>query len=154
MVAAAAAVLGLPALTAAIRLACSAGLCLLAAVALAAVVAVIAAAGTLAVLAGALAATAAVGASGLALGTARGRCRPRRGRPFPAVVGLPLAQAQAAFQRARTGPIRDRAGPLRPRGTVLRATGYSTDGSYGPGSTITLVVGSGAHRSAASSAGG
>ena len=105
---------------------------------------------TLAVLAAVLAVTAAVGASGLALG-ARADASGGAASDFPLVVGLPLSQAKALFQRH--GPVRfviHRA-PYGTRGTVLRATGYAPDGSYSPGSTITLLVGSRAPKSASSS---
>ena len=124
-------------------------LCLLAALALGAVAAVSRSL-TLAVLAAVLAVTAAVGASGLALG-ARADASGGAAYDFPLVVGLPLPQAKALFQRH--GPVRfviHRA-PYGTRGTVLRATGYAQDGSYGPGSTITLLVGSRAPNSASSS---
>jgi hypothetical protein len=126
-------------------------LCLLAALALGAVAAV-ARSLTLAVLAGVLAVTSAVGASGLALG-ARADASDGAAYDFPLVVGLPLPQAKALFQRH--GPVRfviHRA-PYGMRGTVLRATGYAPDGSYGPGSIITLLVGSRAPQAASSSGG-
>jgi len=107
---------------------------------------------TLAVLAAVLAVTSAVGASGLALG-ARADASGGAAYDFPLVVGLPLPQAEALFQRH--GPVRfviHRA-PYGTRGTVLRATGYAPDGSYGPGSTITLLVGSRAPEAASSSGG-
>ncbi len=80
-------------------------------------------------------------ATGIALGD-RAQAAGGRGSPFPAVVGLPLTRARALFDRH--GPVRYviRRVSYGARGTVLRATGYSTDGTYGPGSTITLVVGS------------
>jgi hypothetical protein len=124
---------------------------LLAALALAAVAAVSRSL-TLAVLAGVLAVTSAVGASGLALG-ARADASGGAAYDFPLVVGLPLPQAKALFQRH--GPVRfviHRA-PYGMRGTVLRATGYAPDGSYGPGSIITLLVGSRAPQAASSSGG-
>ena len=122
------------------------GLCLVAAAALAAV-AVIARSGTAGVVACALAATVVVGSAGIALGHRAGSASVP-GAPFPAVVGLPLAQARAAFQAH--GPVRFQIvrAPYGRLGTVLRATGYSTDGSYTPGSTITLVVGTVAPHSA------
>jgi hypothetical protein len=126
-------------------------LCLLAALALGATAAVSRSL-TLAVLAGVLAVTSAVGASGLALG-ARADASGGAAYDFPLVVGLPLSQAKALFQRH--GPVRfviHRA-PYGARGTVLRATGYAPDGSYGPGSTITLLVGSRAPKTASSSGG-
>jgi hypothetical protein len=126
-------------------------LCLLAALALGAVAAV-ARSLTLAVSAAVLAATAVVGASGLALG-ARADASGGAAYDFPLVVGLPLPQAKALFQRH--GPVRfmiQRA-PYGTRGTVLRATGYAPDGSYAPGSTITLLVGSRAPKTASSSGG-
>jgi hypothetical protein len=115
-------------------------LCLLAALALGAAAAVVRSL-TLAVVAAVLAVTSAVGAFGLALG-ARADASGGGAYDFPLVVGLPLPQAKALFQRH--GPVRfviHRA-PYGTRGTVLRATGYAPDGSYGPGSTITLLVGS------------
>ena len=126
-------------------------LCLLTALALGAVAAVSRSL-TLGVLAVVLAVTAAVGASGLALG-ARADASGGNAFDFPLVVGLPLPQAKALFQRH--GPVRfviHRA-PYGTRGTVLRATGYAPDGSYGPGSTITLLVGSRAPKAASSSGG-
>jgi hypothetical protein len=126
-------------------------LCLLAGLALAAVAAVSRSL-TLAVLAAVLVVTSAVGASGLALG-ARADASGGRAYDFPLVVGLPLPQAKALFQRH--GPVRfviHRA-PYGARGTVLRATGYAPDGSYGSGSTITLLVGSRAPKAASSSGG-
>jgi hypothetical protein len=126
-------------------------LCLLAALALAAAASVSRSV-TLTVLAGVLAVTSAVGAAALALGA---RADPSGGAAydFPLVVGLPLPQAKALFQRH--GPVRFviHQAPYGTRGTVLRATGYAPDGSYGPGATITLLVGSRAP-SAASSSGG
>jgi hypothetical protein len=126
-------------------------LCLLAALALGAV-----AAGsrslTLAVLAAVLAVTAAVGASGLALG-ARADASGGAAYDFPLVVGLPLSQAEALFQRHGPGRFVIHRAPYGTRGTVLRATGYAPDGSYGPGSTITLLVGSRAPEPASSSGG-
>jgi hypothetical protein len=96
--------------------------------------------GACAVLAAALAVAALAGLAGLSLG-ARAGAGGASGAPFPAVVGLPLAQAKAAFERH--GPVHFTIvrAPYGRQGTVLRATGYSTDGSYAPGSTITLVVG-------------
>ena len=126
-------------------------LCLLAALALGGVAAVSRSL-TVAVLAVVLAVTAAVGASGLALG-ARADASGGNAYDFPLVVGLPLPQAKALFQRH--GPVRfviHRA-PYGTRGTVLRATGYAPDGSYGPGSIITLLVGSRAPQPASSSGG-
>jgi len=126
-------------------------LCLLAALALAGAAA-IARSLTLAVVAAVLAVTSAVGASGLALG-ARADASGGAAYDFPLVVGLPLTQAKALFQRH--GPVRfviHRA-PYGTRGTVLRATGYAPDGSYGPGSMITLLVGSRSPQAASSSAG-
>lgn len=126
-------------------------LCLLAALALGAAAAV-ARSLTLAVLAAVLAITSAVGASGLALG-ARADASGGTAYAFPLVVGLPLPQAKALFQRH--GPVRfviHRA-PYGTRGTVLRATGYAPDGSYGPGSTITLLVGSRSPKAGSSSGG-
>jgi hypothetical protein len=126
-------------------------LCLLAALALGAVAAVWRSL-TLGVLAAVLAITSAVGASGLALG-ARADASGGAAYDFPLVVGLPLPQAKALFQRH--GPVRfviHRASYGR-RGTVLRATGYAPDGSYGPGSTITLLVGSRSPKAASSSGG-
>lgn len=96
--------------------------------------------GACAVLATALAVAALAGLAGLSLG-ARAGAGGASGAPFPAVVGLPLAQAKAAFEHH--GPVHFTIvrAPYGRQGTVLRATGYSTDGSYAPGSTITLVVG-------------
>jgi len=92
------------------------------------------------VVAGALAATAVLGVVGLSLGR-RASTAGSAGHPFPLVVGLPLQQAEALFQRH--GPVHFviRRVAYGARGTVLHATGYSPDGTYTPGSTITLVVG-------------
>jgi hypothetical protein len=92
------------------------------------------------VLAGALAATAVLGAAGLSLGR-RASTASAAGHPFPLVVGLPLQRAERLFQRH--GPVHFviRRVAYGARGTVLHATGYSPDGTYAPGSTITLVVG-------------
>ena len=143
LVAAGAAAAGLAVLTLAALAGASggvlAGLCLVLAAALG-VVAMLLRSGVCAVLAAALAVAALAGLAGLSLG-ARAGSGGTSGAPFPAVVGLPLAQARAAFEQR--GPVHFvivRA-PYGRQGTVLRATGYSTDGSYVPGSTITLVVG-------------
>jgi hypothetical protein len=95
---------------------------------------------TAVVLAVALAATVALGIAGLALGR-RASTDSSAGHAFPLVVGLPLERAKALFQRH--GPVRFvvRRVAYGARGTVLRATGYSPNGTYAPGSTITLVVG-------------
>jgi hypothetical protein len=92
-----------------------------------------------------MAVTAALIAVGLSLGD-RARAAGGRGVPFPAVVGLSLAQARALFDRH--GPVQYviKRVPYGARGTVLRASGYSTDGTFAPGSTITLVVGTRAPR--------
>jgi hypothetical protein len=92
------------------------------------------------VLAGALSAAAVLGVAGLSLGR-RASTASSPGHPFPLVVGLPLQRAEALFQRH--GPVRFviRRVAYGARGTVLHATGYSPDGTYAPGSTITLVVG-------------
>jgi len=92
------------------------------------------------VLAGALAAAALLGAAGLSLGR-RASTATAVGHPFPLVVGLPLQRAERLFQRH--GPVHFviRRVAYGARGTVLHATGYSPDGTYSPGSTITLVVG-------------
>jgi hypothetical protein len=126
-------------------------LCLLAALGLGAVAALLRSL-TLALLAAVLAVTSAVGASGLALG-ARADASGGAAYDFPLVVGLPLHQAKALFQRH--GPVRFviHKAPYGVRGTVLRAAGYAPDGSYGPGATITLLVGSRAPRPASSSVG-
>jgi hypothetical protein len=99
----------------------------------------------LAVVSAVLAGTAVTVAVGLSLGD-RARASGERGVPFPAVVGLPLDRARALFDRH--GPVHYviRRVPYGARGTVLRASGYSTDGTYTPGSTITLVVGTRAPR--------
>jgi hypothetical protein len=92
------------------------------------------------VLAGALAATAVLGAVGVSLGR-RASTSSSPGHPFPLVVGLPLQRAERLFQRH--GPVHFviRKVAYGARGTVLHATGYSPDGTYARGSTITLVVG-------------
>jgi hypothetical protein len=126
-------------------------LCLLAALALGAAAAVWRSL-TLTVLAAVLAVTSAVGACGLALG-ARADASGGGAYAFPLVVGLPLPQAKALF--LRHGPVRFiiHQAPYGARGTVLRATGYAPDGSYGPGSTITLLVGSRAGNAGSSQGG-
>jgi hypothetical protein len=126
-------------------------LCLLAGLALGAAAAV-SRSPTLAVLAAVLAVTSAVGASGLALG-ARADASGGAAYDFPLVVGLPLPQAKALFQRHGPVTFVIHRAPYGTRGTVLRATGYAPDGSYGPGSTITLLVGSRAPRVASASGG-
>jgi hypothetical protein len=102
-------------------------------------VAVLRRSATVAVVAVTMAATALATAAGLSLGD-RARATEHR-VPFPAVVGLPLERARALFDRH--GPVHYviKKVPYGARDTVLRATGYSTDGTYAPGSTITLVVG-------------
>ncbi|HET7429379.1 MAG TPA: hypothetical protein VFJ66_07990 [Gaiellales bacterium] len=92
------------------------------------------------VVAGALAAAAVLGAVGLSLG-GRASTAGSAGHPFPLVVGLPLQRAEALFQRH--GPVNFviKRVAYGARDTVLHATGYSPDGTYAPGSTITLVVG-------------
>ena len=92
------------------------------------------------VVAGALAAAAVLGAAGLSLGR-HASTAGSVGHPFPLVVGLPLRRAEALFQRH--GPVRFviRRVAYGAKGRVLHATGYSPDGTYAPGSTITLVVG-------------
>jgi hypothetical protein len=92
------------------------------------------------VVAGALAAATVLGAVGLSLG-GRVSTAGSAGHPFPLVVGLPLRRAEALFQRH--GPVNFVINRVAygSRGTVLHATGYSPDGTYAPGSTITLVVG-------------
>jgi hypothetical protein len=95
---------------------------------------------TVAVVSAVLGASALTAALGLSLGD-RARASGGQGYPFPAVVGLPLGQARALFDRH--GPVHyviKRVSYGR-RGTVLRASGYSSDGTYAAGSTITLVVG-------------
>jgi len=107
----------------------------LAALALAARSAVAAAVAGVAVL------TAIAGMGGLSLG-ARAETAGRGGYPFPLVVGLPLDRAKAELRRH--GPVTftvTRAAYGR-RGIVLRATGYGADGTYAPGASITLLVGS------------
>jgi hypothetical protein len=110
-----------------------------------AAVAVLRRSATAAVVAVTMAATALALAAGLSLGD-RVRAAEHRGVPFPAVVGLPLERARALFDRH--GPVHYviKQVPYGARNTVLRATGYSTDGTYAPGSTITLVVGTRAPR--------
>ena len=136
-------------LLAAIGLAGAGGATLIAAAIAAAVVlagvAVLRRSATAAVVAVTMAATALALAAGLSLGD-RVRAAEHRGVPFPAVVGLRLERARALFDRH--GPVRYeiKKVPYGARDTVLRATGYSTDGTYAPGSTITLVVGTRAPR--------
>ena len=110
-----------------------------------AAIAVLRRSATVAVVSAALAVTALTIVLGLALGD-RARASGDRGVPFPAVVGLPLDRAKALFDRH--GPVHYviKRVPYGARGTVLRATGYSTDGTFAPGSTITLVVGTRAPR--------
>jgi len=105
-----------------------------------AVVAVLRRSAAVAVVSAVMAATALALAVGLSLGD-RARASGDRGFPFPAVVGLPLERARALFDRH--GPVHYtiKRVPYGTRDTVLRATGYSTDGTFRPGSTITLVVG-------------
>jgi hypothetical protein len=142
-VAAAAAVLALAVLALAALAGASggalAGLCLVLAAVLG-VTAMLLRSGACAVLAAALAVGALAGLVGMALGTRAG-AGGAVGAPFPAVVGLPLAEAEAAFRQHGPVHFQIMRVPYGRRGTVLRATGYSTDGSYVPGSTITLVVG-------------
>jgi hypothetical protein len=88
----------------------------------------------------ALAATAVLGLAGVALGR-RASTSSVPGHPFPLVVGLPLRQAEAMFQRHGPVTFQIKRVAYGARGTVLRATGYSPDGTYAPGSTIALVVG-------------
>jgi hypothetical protein len=116
-----------------------AGCCLMAAVVLAGA-AVISRSATAAVLALVLVATAVIGVTGIALGR-RASTSSVPGHAFPLVVGLPLDRAKQLFQLH--GPVRFSIKRVAygARGTVLRATGYSPDGTYSPGFTITLVVG-------------
>jgi hypothetical protein len=104
------------------------------------VAAVISRSATAAVLAAVLVATAVIGLTGISLGR-RASTSSVSGHAFPLVVGLPLDRAEKLFQQH--GPVRFsiKRVPYGARGTVLRATGYSPDGTYSPGSTITLVVG-------------
>lgn len=85
--------------------------------------------------------TAVFAAAGLALG-ARADTAGRTGHPFPLVVGLPLARAEAQFRKH--GPVRFvvTKADYGQRGIVLRATGYAPDGTYDPGATISLLIGS------------
>ena len=92
------------------------------------------------VVAGALAATAVLGVVGLSLGR-RASTASSAGHPFPLVVGLPLQRAEALFNRHGPVTFVVKRVAYGARGTVLHATGYSPDGTYAPGSTITLVVG-------------
>jgi hypothetical protein len=110
-----------------------------------AVVAVLRRSATVAVVAVTMAATALALAVGLSLGD-RVRAAEHRGVPFPAVVGLRLERAKALFDRHGPVHYEIKKVPYGARDTVLRATGYSTDGTYSPGSTITLVIGTRAPR--------
>jgi hypothetical protein len=85
--------------------------------------------------------TAVFAAAGLALG-ARADTAGRTGHPFPLVVGLTLARAEAQFRKH--GPVRFMVtkADYGERGIVLRATGYAPDGTYDPGATISLLIGS------------
>jgi hypothetical protein len=85
--------------------------------------------------------TAVFAAAGLALG-ARADTAGRTGHPFPLVVGLTLARAEAQFRKH--GPVRFvvTKADYGERGIVLRATGYAPDGTYDPGATISLLIGS------------
>jgi hypothetical protein len=116
-----------------------AGCCVAAACVLSAA-AVISRSATAAVLATVLVATAVIGLTGISLGR-RASTSSVPGHAFPLVVGLPLDRAEKLFQQH--GPVRFSIKRVAygARGTVLRATGYSPDGTYSPGSTITLVVG-------------
>lgn len=95
---------------------------------------------TVAVVSAVIGASALIAALGLSLGD-RARAAGDRGYPFPAVVGLSLSHARALFDRH--GPVHYviKRVPYGARDTVLRATGYSSDGTFAAGSTITLVVG-------------
>jgi hypothetical protein len=95
---------------------------------------------TVAVVSAVMGASALTAALGLSLGD-RARAAGDRGYPFPAVVGLSLDRARALFDRH--GPVHYviKRVPYGAQGTVLRATGYSSDGTFAAGSTITLVVG-------------
>jgi membrane protein implicated in regulation of membrane protease activity len=87
-----------------------------------------------------LVATALLGLLGLELGGRAGRSA-KPGAPFPAVVGMNVDRARTLLEQH--GPVRiviQRAS-YGQRDVVLRATGYGPHGTYGPGSTIRLVVG-------------
>jgi membrane protein DedA with SNARE-associated domain len=103
---------------------------------------------TAVVIACAFAAAAVLGMAGLSLGR-RASTATAAGSPFPLVVGLPLQRAEALFQRHGPVTFVVRRVAYGERGTVLHATGYSPDGTYAPGSTITLVVGTRAPSQAA-----
>ena len=115
-------------------------ICILAAVVLGAL-AVMARNAVTGVLAVVFGLTAIFAAAGLALG-ARADTAGRAGHPFPLVVGLPLARAEAQFQKH--GPVHFvvTKADYGERGIVLRATGYAPDGTYDPGATISLLIGS------------
>jgi hypothetical protein len=140
------AVLGLAALTdasgTALLLLCAAACAALA------VVAVRARSATAGVLAAVLAATAVAGAIGLALGGRAGNGG--AGYAFPLVVGLPLSEAKAAFQRHGPVTFVVHRAPYGARNVVLRAGGYAPDGTFSPGATVTLLVGGGRAGSASS----
>ena len=86
-----------------------------------------------------LAMTAVAGAIGLALGGRAGNGG--ASYAFPLVVGLPLSKAKAEFQRHGPVTFVVHRAPYGARNVVLRASGYAPDGTYGPGTTVTLLVG-------------
>jgi membrane protein DedA with SNARE-associated domain len=100
---------------------------------------------TPAVIACVLVATALVGALGMDLGGRAGRSADQ-GAPFPAVVGMKLDRAKRLFQQHGPVQIVVQRASYGERNVVLRATGYGPHGTYGPGSTIRLVVGTRAPR--------
>jgi membrane protein implicated in regulation of membrane protease activity len=114
-------------------------LALLAALALGAL-AVLLEQSTPAVVSVALVATAALGLLGMELGGRAGRSA-QQGTPFPAVVGMKVDRARRLFEQHGGVRVVIQRVSYGERNVVLRATGYGPHGTYGPGSTIRLVVG-------------
>lgn len=96
---------------------------------------------TPAVVAAVLAAAALLALLGLELGGRAGRSADQ-GAPFPAVVGMKVNRARKLFEQHGPVKIVIQRVSYGQRDIVLRATGYGPHGTYGPGSTIRLVVGS------------
>ncbi|MDX6552192.1 MAG: hypothetical protein QOH74_680 [Gaiellales bacterium] len=95
---------------------------------------------TPAVVALVLVATAVLGLVGIELGGRAGRSV-QVGAPFPAVVGMKVDKARKLFEQHGPVHIVIQRASYGERDVVLRATGYGPHGTYGPGSTIRLVVG-------------
>jgi len=98
------------------------------------------------IVAAVLVVTAALGMLGLELGQRAGRSA-EQGAPFPAVVGMKVDRARKLFEQHGPVNIVIQRVSYGERNVVLRATGYGPHGTYGPGSTIHLVVGTRAPRS-------